>query len=458
MAVVRKSPIQKISDRLYDQISRRKGGRTDSEIEEMLSDLYPGESMKKRYREYQSRKYTAMLTVIAAGAAAAVCMHQSSRMHTRLEEGTCLSRNEWGEGNYTVTLLAETKAGNREYVYEVRERILTIQEIELLGEQIRKELPGLILGENESLQAVREDLNLASRFDNYPFAVMWRSGDYERIQADGRVKNEGVPENGKEVVLTAVLSYEGSRWEQEIKAVVVPKLMNEEEKYRSIFENILKENDKSYETSSVIRLPDEIGGEAVSWKEKREDGSILIVFCGIIGAAFTAFGMKQKLREKSRLRKEELAGLYPDFVSRLQLYLGAGLTVKNAFLKIGGDYRRERSRKGQKLFLYEEILISGYQLLNGVPEDTVYREWGKRCGEMRCRKLGFLLAAHLRQGNDKILALLSEETDLALEERRRYARKQGEEAGTKLLFPMLMMLIVVMFLILLPALNGFGTI
>ena len=71
---------------------------------------------------------------------------------------------------------------------------------------------------------------------------------------------------------------------------------------------------------------------------------------------------------------------------------------------------------------------------------------------------GFLLAAQLRQGNDRMLALLSEEADLALLERRRSARRKGEEAGTKLLFPMLIMLIVVMFLILLPALNGFGAI
>ena len=51
---------------------------------------------------------------------------------------------------------------------------------------------------------------------------------------------------------------------------------------------------------------------------------------------------------------------------------------------------------------------------------------------------------------------LAEETDLALEERSRLARKRGEEAGTKLLFPMILMLVVVMFLILLPAFSGFG--
>ena len=52
--------------------------------------------------------------------------------------------------------------------------------------------------------------------------------------------------------------------------------------------------------------------------------------------------------------------------------------------------------------------------------------------------------------------MLSEEADAALEERRNLARKRGEEAGTKLLFPMMLMLVVVMFLILLPAFFGFA--
>lgn len=101
-------------------------------------------------------------------------------------------------------------------------------------------------------------------------------------------------------------------------------------------------------------------------------------------------------------------------------------------------------------------MISGYQLLNGKAEDRVYREWGDRCDEMHYRKLGFLLSVHLKQGNEKILTLLSEETEEALEERRKWARKQGEEAGVKMLLPMTVMLLVVMFLILFPAFAGFG--
>ena len=75
---------------------------------------------------------------------------------------------------------------------------------------------------------------------------------------------------------------------------------------------------------------------------------------------------------------------------------------------------------------------------------------------MRYRRLSFLLAVHLKQGNGQLLVMLSEEAEGALEDRRNMARKAGEEAGTRLLLPMMVMLVVVMFLILVPAYLDFG--
>ena len=48
--------------------------------------------------------------------------------------------------------------------------------------------------------------------------------------------------------------------------------------------------------------------------------------------------------------------------------------------------------------------------------------------------------------------LLKKEVEDAFEERKRIARKKGEEAGTKLLIPMVMMLAVVIAIVAVPAL------
>ena len=111
-----------------------------------------------------------------------------------------------------------------------------------------------------------------------------------------------------------------------------------------------------------------------------------------------------------------------------------------------------------KKYLMEEMQVSCHQLENGVAQEKVYQDFGKRCGEMRYRRLSFLLAVQLKQGNDQLLTLLEKETNDPQEERKNLARKAGEEAGTKLLLPMLLMLVVVMLLVLLPAYTGFGNI
>ena len=51
--------------------------------------------------------------------------------------------------------------------------------------------------------------------------------------------------------------------------------------------------------------------------------------------------------------------------------------------------------------------------------------------------------------------LLLEEAKEAMEERRQLAKKMGEEAGTKLLFPMILMLLVVLVILIVPAMMSF---
>ncbi len=431
--------------------------RPDPETEKIMEHLYPGEKSAKKYQEFQMKKYKIMLLIIIFGIAATVCMHLSSRMQSRLVEGTRLFRNEWGEGIYSVVLKGISGEKEGEILYEVKERLFTEEEILHLKEQMLSELPERITGDNESLMKVDRDLELITGMEGYPFTIVWQSSDHDRIRTDGKVNTANLPQEGEEVILTAVCSYEGKSWEQEIPVKLAPRVLSPTEQYLAAMQEELYENDMLYRKDHEILLPEKIGKEAVKWEEKKADNSFLLLIISFFAAALVSFFMNRELKQKEKLRSEELIRDYPEFISRLQLYMGAGLTVKNSFLRMGKEYREEKERTGKRKFLYEEILISGYEFLNGRPETEVYREWGKRCGEMKYRKLSFLLISHLRQGNDKILSILSEETDMALEEKKNVAKKAGEEAGTRLLLPMMMMLIVVMCLILLPAFSGFGT-
>ena len=60
-----------------------------------------------------------------------------------------------------------------------------------------------------------------------------------------------------------------------------------------------------------------------------------------------------------------------------------------------------------------------------------------------------------KKGNQNALLHLEKEVTDALENRKRKARILGEEAQTKLLFPMLLQLVIVLALLMLPAFLSF---
>ena len=278
--------------------------------------------------------------------------------------------------------------------------------------------------------------------------MLWLLEEYKEPEVDWSKVEVDTP--------ILVRNYEDEKWEKEMTVKLLPVILTPREQYLAAMQEELYENDFLYRESSEMVLPEKIGGEAVIWKEKIKYNSYIPLLISFLCVACVPVFRERNREIREQKRSRELNRCYPEFVSKLGLYIGAGLNVKNAFLRIGNEYQAQKKRNGKTQILYEEILVCNYGFLNGMPESEVYREWGKRCGEMKYRKLSFLLISHLRQGNEKILSLLSEEADAALEERRNLARKRGEEAGTKLLFPMMLMLVVVMFLILLPAFFGFA--
>ena len=146
---------------------------------------------------------------------------------------------------------------------------------------------------------------------------------------------------------------------------------------------------------------------------------------------------------------------YPGIISKFVLYLGAGLSVRSTFFKIGEDYERRREEGIKERYVYEEILFVCRELTSGVPETEAYAGFGLRCRSRQYTKLSTLLAQNLRKGNQALLSVLQQEAQASFEERRNTARRLGEEAETKLLLPMIAMLAITMLMIIIPAYFSF---
>lgn len=106
--------------------------------------------------------------------------------------------------------------------------------------------------------------------------------------------------------------------------------------------------------------------------------------------------------------------------------------------------------------MYEELLVTCREMEAGVSEAAAYQNMSIRCGLPCVVKFTALLHRYTQSGAAGLKQALYEETGTALQERKERARRMGEEAGTKLLLPMTMMLLVVMAMIMMPAFASFG--
>ena len=155
--------------------------------------------------------------------------------------------------------------------------------------------------------------------------------------------------------------------------------------------------------------------------------------------------LTQRLARDKVLRKE-----YSAFVNRLLLYLGAGLTVRSAWERIAADYRTNVQPQQEKT-VYEEVLYTVRELHNGVSEAEALERFGFRCGVQEYVRLAALLVQNQKRGNSTLLQQLQQECQRVLEEEMNQVRRLSQEASSKLLVPMILMLGMIMVMIMVPA-------
>ena len=126
------------------------------------------------------------------------------------------------------------------------------------------------------------------------------------------------------------------------------------------------------------------------------------------------------------------------------------MTVKRAFRKVVEEYERQKKMTGVRC-AYEEMQKTCREMESGHTEAESYENFGRRCKVQAYVRFGALLSQNLRKGTRGLTELLKMEAIQAFEDRKARARRLGEEAGTKLLLPMFLMLTVVLVIVIVPA-------
>lgn len=447
--------LYKFSEKLYIRfIQKDKSGKLlSAQVKENMGKLYPA-SEALEIKKYYVRKISLSFLVILVGLLLTVALLLMNILNPVLKNNQ-IRREEYGGNTQEIPLKVSVGGGeSRKMVLEVKERIYDEEQLKRLYHAAIKELETVICGENENLAQVETDLNLVSELPEYPFHIEWECQNYGLINTDGKINTNKIPKEGVQTGLTAVLSYEDFRAEYIFYIQILPKHLSPKEQEEKMLQEVLQTADAATKNEELFSLPAEIEGKALEWEIQGSREWLLVLFLTIVISVMIYLLKDEDLKKEIKKKEDEMRLEYPAVVSKLSIYLGAGMSVRRAWEKIAGDYEK-KGKQQKKSSIYEEMGIVCQEIKSGIAEMTAYDNFGKRCGIQVYRKLSALLVQNIRKGGVSLVQSLKEESRIAFEERKNAARKAGEEAGTKMLLPMMMMLCVVMMMILLPVFMSF---
>ena len=366
-----------------------------------------------------------------------------------------IERNDYGGGSRTeelkVSILGEDK--KIPIQVEIAERQYSSEEIQKLFASIIQKMEGMILGENESLDRIEYNMNLLTKIPNEPVEVSWELDHYRVMNVRGELKPDSLEEEGTLVTLSAVLTYCENKEEQaayQCTANIFPRTLNKNEKAKIQIEEAVRKKEGESRTSKKLKLPDKIFNKrAVYYRKMNSRGLVLVMMALLIGVLLYALEIQNKEKQKEQ-RKQQMILDYPEIVNKMTLFLGAGMTAKRAWRKVVEDYGRQKEIWGER-YAYEEMKRVCHEMERGVAESESYENFGRRCNIQAYLRFGALLSQNLRKGTRGMTQVLKAESIQAFEERKARAKRLGEEAGTKLLLPMFLMLAIVLVIVIVPA-------
>ena len=334
-------------------------------------------------------------------------------------------------------------------------KIYSEKRLEKEFQKARKELAKVISGENKDLSHIKTDLDLVTALDDFPFSVSWELSRYDVMDSLGRLDQgkirEEDPENqGIGMNITGVLHYEDKVYPCEMDLVIFAG----QEKTLSTKERVLelvRSQDSATRQKAYLTLPPSLDGRKIAWTEEKDSKVIPILMLGMAISILLVGREIQKENNQKKTRKEQMMLDYPEIITEFTMLTGAGMTAKNVWKRIAEDYGITRGKTGRKREAYEEIWKTWQEMKSGIPEMECYERFARRCDLIPYMKMGALLSQNLKKGAKGISEMLRMEAVQALEDRKSRARQLGEEAGTRLLIPMLLMLIIVITIVVVPA-------
>ena len=397
---------------------------------------------------YNTKHLSRLVFII--GTVITIALGIKSVRDANIQTGYEITRPQAGEGVFEEELIAilgnETKVPIKVVVEETKLSEGEAEEKLLEAEQLLDEL---VLGENESNEIIYYDLVFPENILGTLVEIDWILKPLEYVHTDGTIRNDVNISEEITQTAAAILSCQGYTRDYEIELTFLPRTMSLEHEVDQLVQQALFESKEQ----EILRLPNNYKGTLLQWKKPLDVTFVYFFLFTLCATIFLHIGAKRDYQQEKKDRRKHLENEYPQIVSKFAMLLSAGLSVRNAWIRI---VAMNDGKNGVNSPAYEEMKWAIRQMQKGNSELDVYENFGRRVGLVHYKKLMTLFISDKRRGSRNLLEAMNEEMMQAWEEKRRKAKQQGEQVGTKLLIPMMGMLMVVFVIIIVPAFLSFG--
>ena len=416
-----------------------------------------------------------------------------------LKEGFRLPRSGYGGSKQYITLEVSglTEDTSVPLDITVSPKRYTEEEANAVFREIYDQLEELVVAEGESFANLQHDRRLMTKLPKYGVQLSWdfypeldpalaagsvtpdEARAYYRkyrhlMDSDGTLHNETLaPGTVVTGYLSLIMSTDivptGTDGETKylktqyhsapyrIYVGIVPRALSRYESLLLQLQQAITTEDEGSLGENMLSLPTEIDGQRIYYSEHEDRSYLLLPLLGVIAAMAIYMRQGQARRTEKKQREALLMLDYSELVSKLMVYIGAGLTVRNALETISQHFDALIARGiKEDRPLYQELRTMVIQFRRNMPESEIYLSFGRRVNLKPYTKLVSLIEQNRMNGARNLRAMLELEMEDAFEQRKTTARRLGEEAGTKLLLPLFIMLGIVMIIVIVPAMSALG--
>ena len=385
-----------------------------------------------------------LLAVTAAGTVILSITHPDS---------VAIERKGFGEGDKEIPLVLSRQGANKQYLFKIGEKEITPKEEERMFKSLFKELGKEMSGENVSLEQVKEQLNFPSSLKGYPFSLSYQPADIDVIDLNGALGKKATELHSDplqtDITVTAV--YEAHRQTHIYHVAVIAGDAKKKTQFEKAREELVRQEEES-RNQSRFNLPSSVMGIKVKGPENNPFFTLMVSALLITAAIpfYRHFSMRDKA-ERSRIESEKDFSL---IVHLFALFMGTGLSFQSSVARINQAYT-EGKLTPQRRAAFDRIESMERMMRDGLSSKEALKKWAAGYSFPGYQKLALILIQCLTKGQKEAVMMMEKEERRAFADRIDKARKEGEEAGTGLLFPMVVLLAATMILIMFPAIVAF---